>query len=171
MVGAMAAHIESLTQTAHEHDAAIQPHVDRLPVLAGMIDTASPADFAAAFEVECAFITGQLVPHMDAIETTLYDRMERLMDRRHSLQPMREEHEVLRRLLSSLCAYRAMSLAGTLTRDDAIGLRRVLYRLYTNLKVHLAEEELYLRVLDRNLTADEKTALAVGIRHAMAEPV
>lgn len=161
----------SLPQTAHEHHAAIQPHVDRLPELAAMIDTASPADFAAAFEGECAFVTGQLVPHMEAIETTLYGQMDRLMEGRHSMAPMREEHAVLRRLIGSLCGYRAMSLVGELTAEDTIGLRRVLYRLYTILKVHLAEEELYLRVLDHNLTAEEKAALAVGIRHATAEPL
>jgi hypothetical protein len=161
----------SLPETAHEHHAAIQPHVDRLPELAAMIDTASPTEFAAAFEHECAFVTGQLVPHMEAIESTLYGQMERLMDRRHSMAPMREEHETLRRLISSLCGYRAMSLTGELTTEDTIGLRRVLYRLYTILKVHLAEEELYLRVLDRNLTAEEQETLAIGIRHAMAEPL
>lgn len=161
----------SLPQTAHEHHAAIQPHVDRLPELAAIIDTAGSAEFAAAFEHECAFVTGQLVPHMEAIETTLYGQMERLMERRHSMAPMREEHAVLRRLISSLCGYRAMSLAGALSPEEAIGLRRVLYRLYAILKVHLAEEELYLRVLDHNLTTEEKAALAVGIRHATAEPL
>ena len=45
----------------------------------------------------------------------------------------------------------------------------MLYRLYAMLKVHLAEEELYLGVLDRNLSAEEKDALAQGIEHAADE--
>jgi hypothetical protein len=39
------------------------------------------------------------------------------------------------------------------------------------MKIHLAEEELYLGVLDKNLTDEEKDTLARGIDHAMAEPI
>ena len=37
------------------------------------------------------------------------------------------------------------------------------------LKVHLAEEELYLQVLERRLTDGEKAVLARSLDHAMAE--
>ena len=42
---------------------------------------------------------------MEAIETTLYGRLEQVMDKRHSMAPMREEHERLRGLFASLCEY------------------------------------------------------------------
>jgi len=58
-----------------------------------------------------------------------------------------------------------------LTEGDQVGLRRVLYRLYAMLKVHLAEEDLYVGVLDRNLSAEEKDVLAQGIDHARSEPL
>ena len=162
----------SLPATAHEHHDRIQPHVERLPVLAAMLGHGRlGSEFAAAFETECHFVTGQLVPHMEAIEQTLYDRLEVVMGGRHSMAPMREEHALLRRLISDLCGYRAQSLAGELEPADEIGLRRVLYRLYTILKVHLAEEELYLGVLDHALTEADKDALARGIEHATAEPL
>ena len=161
----------SLPQVAHHHHDAIQPHVDRLPELAAMIGRADAAEFAASFERECRFVTGQLVPHMEAIETALYDELERVMGGRHSMEPMRQEHVLLRRLIGSLCGYRAQSLAGELGPADEIGLRRVLYRLYTILQVHLAEEELYLGVLDHALSEGEKDSLARGIEHAVAEPL
>ena len=161
----------SLPAIAHEHHARIQLHVDRLPELAAMLGSGRGDEFAHAFEAECRFVTGQLVPHMEAIERTLYDRLEAIMGGRHSMTPMREEHALLRRLISSLCVYRAESLAGDLGPADEIGLRRVLYRLHSILKVHLAEEELYLRVVDRALTAADKDALAAGIEHAVAEPL
>jgi hypothetical protein len=147
------------------------PHVDALPELAELIDRAPPEEFNARFERECQFITGSLMPHIDAIEQTLYGDLERLMDGRHSMQPMRDEHEQLRRLFASLCRYRAEVAAGGLDDSSAIGLRRVLYRLYSLLKIHLREEELYLRVIDHELSADEKFALARGIDHAVAEPL
>ena len=136
-----------------------------------MIGQVDPAAFKASFELECRFVTGQLVPHMEAIETALYADLERVMDGRHSMTPMREEHALLRHLISSLCGYRAQLLAGDLTDADAIGLRRVLYRLYAILKVHLAEEEQYLSVLDHALSDAEKDVLARGIEHAVAEPL
>ena len=71
--------MRSLPKTTHEHHDKIEPHVDRLPELAEMIGRVSPEEFATSFETECGFIVGQLVPHMEAIETTLYGRLEQLM--------------------------------------------------------------------------------------------
>jgi hypothetical protein len=90
---------------------------------------------------------------------------------RHSMTPMREEHDLLRRLIGSLCGYRAELLASELSEVDEIGLRRVLYRLYSILKVHLAEEEQYLAVLEAGLTPERVERLALDIEHAMAEPL
>jgi hypothetical protein len=50
-------------------------------------------------------------------------------------------------------------------------LRRALYRLHAILKVHLAEEELYLGVLERNLTDADKDVLARSLDHAGHEPL
>lgn len=161
----------SLPRVAHEHHEVITLHVDRLPELAAMIGRVDRAEFAASFERECRFVTDQLVPHMEAIEVALYDELERVMAGRHSMAPMRAEHDLLRRLIGSLCAYRAQSLAGGLGDADEIGLRRVLYRLYAILKVHLAEEEQYLGVLDHALSDAEKDVLARGLEHAVAEPL
>jgi hypothetical protein len=163
--------MRSLPGTSHEHHELIEPHVDRLPALAEMIGRVTPEAFAASFQEECSFIVGRLVPHMEAIETTLYGRLEQVMDRRHSMAPMRQEHERLRDLFGSLCEYAELVADDRLTQADQVGLRRVLYRLFAMLKVHLAEEELYLGVLDRNLTAEDKDALAQGIDHARAEPL
>ncbi len=163
--------MRSLPETSHQHHALIESHVDRLPGLAEMIGHVPPREFEAAFQEECGFIASRLVPHMEAIETTLYGRLEEVMDRRHSMAPMREEHERLRALFGSLCEYRDLVADERLTEADQVGLRRVLYRLYGMLKVHLAEEELYLGVLDRNLSAEEKDLLAQGIDHAGAEPL
>jgi hemerythrin-like domain-containing protein len=163
--------MRSLPDTSHEHHEQIQPHVDRLPELAEMIGRVPPDVFAARFEEECRFLLGQLAPHMEAIEATLYGRLEELMDGRHSMAPMRVEHEQLRALFESLGRYSDIVAQGDLSPTDEIGLRRVLYRLFAMLRVHLAEEELYLGVLDRSLSAEEKDQLARGLDHAVAEPL
>lgn len=146
-------------------------HVDRLPALADEIGTVDLPTFARDFEVECEFISTQLVPHIEAIEATLYGELDRLMEHRHSMDPMRDEHKRLLKLFEALCHYRQAIERGQFEGEEAIGLRRVLFRLYSLLKVHLAEEELYLAVIDRDLSAEEKDVLARGIDHAAAQPL
>jgi hypothetical protein len=161
----------SLPKTTHEHHQTIKSHVARLPQLAEMIGGTGTAEFEASFEREYAFISEQLVPHMATIERALYGELERLMGGRHSMAPMRQEHATVRRLVDLLGEYRPRVAAGSLSAADAMGLRRVLFRLYSILQVHLAEEELYLRVLDHNLSDEEKDVLAGAIDHACSEPV
>jgi hypothetical protein len=160
-----------LHATSREHHARILAHVDRLPALATEIGTVQPAEFAADFDIECEFIATQLVPHIEAIETTLYGELDRLLEHRHSMDPMRDEHARLRKLFEALCHYRRAIERGEFEPEEFVGLRRVLFRLYSLLKVHLAEEEMYLAILERDLSDDEKAVLARGIDHAAAQPL
>jgi hypothetical protein len=163
--------LPSLRDTSQDHHARLLPHVDRLLMLAEMVGTVDCSALHALFEDEYAFIVGQLVPHMEAIEGTLYGRLEQLMEGRHSMAPMRNEHEAMTHLIEELGRYRSHVEGCSWSAIEGMALRRALYRLHALLKVHLAEEELYLGVLDRQLTEDEKAQLARGIDHAMAEPL
>ena len=87
------------------------------------------------------------------------------------MTPMRREHDEIRKLVAELVRLQQRLDAGPLQTGETVALRRVIFRLYAMLKVHLAEEELYLGVLDRNLSGEEKDALAQGIDHAGAWPL
>ena len=163
--------MDPLSHASHEHHDRLIPHVEQLARLAQMIDEGITPEFLEACEAEHRFIVGQLLPHMEAIESTLYGELDRLMEGRHSMAPMRREHAELRRLIESTSQYHDLVTTGRLGMAEAMGLRRALYRLHALLRVHLAEEELYLRVLDRGLSEAEKDELARGIDHAMAEPL
>jgi len=163
--------MSTLRVTSEEHHSRLLPHVDRLLVLAEMVGHVECAALHALFEEEYGFIVGQLVPHMAAIEATLYEPLERLMDGRHSMAPMRQEHEAMARLIDELGRYREHVGGCTWSAVEGMALRRALYRLHSILRVHLAEEELYLGVLEQHLSEDEKGRLARGIDHAMAEPL
>jgi len=163
--------MRSLSDTSHEHHDRIVPHVERLLELADTVGQGDLARYRSRFEEEYLFVTGRIVPHMEAIETALYGRLELLMEKRHSMAPMREEHQELRRLIEALGRYRELLATDRLGTAEGIGLRRTLYRLHAILKVHLAEEELYLRVLDHNLSDTEKDVLARAIDHACDEPL
>ena len=161
----------SLRATTQDHHAKLLPHVDRLLDLAEMIGRVECSAIHDTFDAEYAFIVGQLVPHIETIERTLYGPLEQLMGHRHSMAPMRQEHVVMRELIDELGRYRGHSERCSWDNAEGLALRRALYRLHSILKVHLAEEELYLAVLDQNLTDEEKDLLARGIEHAMAEPL
>jgi hypothetical protein len=163
--------LSSLRTTSEEHHARLVPHVDRLLTLAEMVGHVECAAIHTAFEEEYAFIVGQLVPHMEAIEHALYDRLETLMGGRHSMAPMRQEHRTVARLVEELGRYRRHADGCTWGAVEGMALRRALYRLHAILKVHLAEEELYLGVLDRGLTDEEKDLLARSMDHAGQEPL
>ena len=161
----------TLRTTSEDHHARLQPHVDRLLVVAELVGTVDCSALHALFEEEYAFIVGQLVPHMQAIEGTLYGRLDELMEGRHSMAPMRREHEAVAHLVEELGQYRQHVDGCRWSAVEGMALRRALYRLHSILKVHLAEEELYLGVLDQNLSDAEKELLARGIDHAMTEPL
>ena len=82
---------------------------------------------------------------------------------------MREEHRTIDRLVAELGRYRDHADECTWSAVEGMALRRALYRLHALLKVHLAEEELYLDVLERNLSDAEKDRLARSLGHAMEE--
>jgi hypothetical protein len=163
--------MDALARASHEHHGRLIVHVDRLAELAAELDGGVTPAFLDACEAEHRFIVEQLLPHMEAIEATLYGELERLMEGRHSMAPMRREHADLRRLIEATGAYHDLVTSGRLGPAETVGLRRALYRLHALLRVHLAEEELYLRVLEGNLGEAEKEELARGIEHAVAEPL
>ncbi len=162
----------SVTTVGHEHHERIIAMLDGLPALADMLDERPrPARFEERFGSVYGFITGTLVPHMEVVEGTLYPQLDRLMQNRHSMAQMRREHDEIRGLIERLGTFRQAVEADALGPAGSIGLRRVLYRLYAMLKVHIAEEEEYLRVLEHNLSADEQAELVRGLEHAGAEPL
>ena len=111
------------------------------------------------------------MPPLEVVEATLYPELDRLMQNRHSMAQMRREHDDIRGLIKRLDTFGGAIEAEALGPAGSMGLRRVLYRLYAMLKVHLAEEEEYLRVLEHSLSEGEQAELARGLEHATAEPL
>jgi hypothetical protein len=155
----------SLKTTSLAHHAALMPHVDRLLALAEMVGRIECKALHALYNEEYGFVAGTLVPHMAAVEETLYPRLEGLMGPRHTMVPMREEHGIVRGLIDELGRFKVHEDHCAWDELEGLALRRALYRLHALLKVHLAEEEQYLAVLDRSLTDAEKDTLARALDH------
>lgn len=113
-----------------------------------------------------AFLAGTLIPHMEAAERSVYPELERMFQNRHSMAPMRREHEDVRRLVTGLD--RVVDQDGHLTLGRALAARRVVFQLYALLKIHLAEEEAYLRIVEHGVSDDMGDVLAAAMEHPVA---
>jgi Hemerythrin HHE cation binding domain len=155
----------SLETMAHVHSEHLLHEIDRLPETGDMVATASPADLRARLDETHAFLTEVLIPHMEAAERALYPELERMFQNVHSMAPLRREHGVIRRSTAELARIREHLGEGRISIGQSIALRRVIFRLYALLKVHLAEEQVYLDILDRREAPEMAEALAAAMAH------
>ena len=158
---------QTLPQAAHEHHERLLEHVNRIPEMADALLAATP-DLALASITEMrGFLSGTLLPHMEAAERALYPQLERMFQNRHSMAPMRREHDRIRELVGEFGGLVDKD-AGTVTLGRTLALRRVLFSLYALLKVHLAEEEAYLRIVEHGVPDDVADAVTAALEHPVA---
>jgi hypothetical protein len=157
---------QTLPRVSVEHRERLMHHVDLMPMTGDLVGAAPLAELRPRIEELSGFLTGLLIPHMEAAERTLYPELERLLQNRHSMTPMRREHAEIRRLVDDLGPFQAELAAGRLQTGTAVALRRVVFRLYALLKIHLAEEQLYMGIVEHGLSAEGTDALAAAMEHA-----
>jgi hypothetical protein len=160
----------SLPRIAHEHHQRLMHDVDRMPALGDAILGAKPADLRTPVAEMDAFLTGVLVPHLEAAEATLYPELERMMQNRHSMTPMKREHTEIRKLVADFHTLGQQFTTQTPSLARSLALRRVVFRLYALLKVHLAEEELYVGIVNKGVTQEAAELLAAALDHPVADP-
>jgi hemerythrin-like domain-containing protein len=103
---------------------------------------------------------------VEAAERTLYPELERMLQNRHSMTPMRREHDEIRKLVAEVVRLQKRLEAGPLHTGETVALRRVIFRLYAMLKVHLAEEQLYLRIIEHEVSPEVAEKLAAAMDHS-----
>ncbi len=159
---------QSLPQVAHDHHERITHHVDQMPAIADRLLAARTEDARSSMAAISEFLTGTLVPHVEATERTLYPELERMFQNRHSMAPMRREHDEVRRLVAEYARLTGELGTGPVTLSRTLALRRVMFQLYALVKIHLAEEEAYLRIIDRGVDTETADVLAVALNHPIA---
>ena len=156
---------QTLPQVGHEHHERLLLHVDRMPEVADRLLTAKPGELRREVDELREFLTGTLIPHVDAAEQTLYPELERMYQNRHSMTPMRLEHTELRRLVGEFGKLVERTDTGHGSLGSTLAMRRVLFQIYALLKIHLAEEEIYLRIVDHGVATDVADVLAAALNH------
>ena len=92
----------SLKSVTHEHHERLMQHVDEMPAVGAMLLAAPMADLKPRLAELDGWLTGLLIPHLEAAEATLYPELERMLQNRHSMAPMRREHAEIRRQVAEL---------------------------------------------------------------------
>jgi hypothetical protein len=155
----------NLETVAHEHSAHMLRQINRMPETGDMVGTASPAELRRRLDETYAFLIEVLIPHIEAAEGTLYPELERMFQNVHSMAPLRREHAEVRRSTAELARIREHLGEQRISVGQSIALRRLVFRLYALLKVHLAEEQVYLDILDRREAPEMAEALAAAMAH------
>jgi len=101
----------------------------------------------------------------DADGQTVPEELERLLQNRHSMTPMRREHTEIRRLVAEYLRLKQVTRDAKHSLGKAVALRRVVFQLYTLLKIHIGEEELYIHIIDREAAAEAAEAMAAALEH------
>lgn len=156
------------SRVTHEHHERLGGHVDHLPELAELLLHATAEELEPRLAEVDDLFHHLLLPHMDAAEANLYPQLERLMQNRHSMTPMRHEHDLVRRRIAEYEALRAKFQGRRPNVSEAVAMRRILYRVYALIKIHLVEEEIYMHLVDRGVEPEAAEVLASAMDHAVA---
>ena len=154
-----------ISETSHQHHAALVPQIYALVPLAAALDTEPVGSLRPKIEEVHGFLVGQLIPHMQMMEQRLFPALEGLLSDPRATDPLRREHAAVRSLVHDL-GQAVKHLHQPITPGEAMALRRIMIRLFAILTVHLAEETHYLPILDHNLPPDEARRIAGAMEHA-----
>lgn len=145
------------TQKLRDEHAHLLPEIEKLRIVADEIDTAPPDELRDALEGAYLFLENHLIPHARAEDRVLYPAVARVLGSEHATETMTRDHVEVGTLANELGVLRVELVDDEEpTRNVRSEARRVLYGLYALVKAHFAkEEEIYLPLLDRTMTAAE----------------
>ncbi|WP_367325741.1 hemerythrin domain-containing protein [Streptomyces sp. HUAS ZL42] len=157
----------TLTQQLHSEHEHLLPHIETLRTVADTVGRTTPEALGTALGAIQLFLADHLIPHAEAEDHVLYPAIARVMGAAEATATMSREHVEVGRLARELATLREAVDREGLNDELQAALRRVLYGLYTLVKVHFAkEEEIYLPLLEERLPAAEAEQLLAELAHS-----
>jgi iron-sulfur cluster repair protein YtfE (RIC family) len=146
----------SLTQPLRDEHKELYLQVEGLRQAGDAINESLTSSAHDKIEEAYHFLTHELIPHAQAEEIALYPIVQKVMRAPQATATMSRDHQEVLKLTEELDSLRVHRSQLSITTLQAQALRRVLYGLYTLVKVHFAkEEDIYLPLLDAKLTNEE----------------
>lgn len=153
----------------HEEHAALVPRIEALRETADLLAELPFPIVRQRLEEQYDFLAYALIPHARAEEMVLYPEVARIMGAPDATVTMSRDHVEVAHLTAELDAVLRDLVGPSLTIEQLKDLRRLLYGLYTLVKVHFAkEEDVFLPILEEHLTAGEAERL-FGAMHSAAD--
>jgi iron-sulfur cluster repair protein YtfE (RIC family) len=155
-----------LTEPIRAEHRELLPRINELGHTATWIPTAPPPVVREKVASALEFLRGELVPHALAEEETLYPAVEGCMQAPGATDTMRRDHVEVIRLVNELeVAHDEMLDPPTEGQRDR--LASLLHGLHAIVALHFAkEEEIYLPILDRSLSAEDARQLFERLHEA-----
>ena len=162
--------MSSITQPFRDEHKTLYPQVESLRLAADAVNESLTSLAHDRIEDAYNFLTKQLLPHAQAEDKALYPMVQKAMGAAQATATMSRDHVEVDRLTQELGSLRVHKTQLSVTFNQAMALRRVLYGLYALVKVHFAkEEEIYLPLLDSKLTAEEAKVMFENMEAAAHE--
>lgn len=150
---------DRVTEPLRAEHRELVPHIEALATAGDSVGTAPRAEQVEKVHASHEFLTKQLIPHAVAEDKVLYVEVDRLIGSNGSTDAtdtMVRDHTEVGRLTERLGELADRLHQGELSTAEQQDLRQVLYALNGIVDLHFAkEEEVYLPLLDRELSAEE----------------
>jgi iron-sulfur cluster repair protein YtfE (RIC family) len=160
----------SKTQPLKDEHKTLYPKVETLRLAGDLVNQSLTSMAHDKIEQAFNFLTQELIPHAQAEEKALYPMVEKAMGAANATATMSRDHQEVEQLTQELGTLRVHKSQLSITFEQAMALKRVLYGLYAIVKLHFAkEEELYLPLLDEKLTTEEAHAMFKAMEAAASE--
>ena len=156
----------SLKSVTHEHHERLMQHVEAMPAVGKMLLAAPMAELKPHLAELDGWLTGLLIPHLEAAEATLYPELERMLQNRHSMAPMRREHQEIRHLVAEYSRLVAALGDERPHVGRMVALRRVLFQLYALLQIHLVEEEVFIPIINHGVSDEAAEVMVAAMKHS-----
>lgn len=162
--------MSAVTQPLRDEHKELIPHIEALRTAADNVGAGTLDAVRAGVAEAHDFLVHHLIPHAEAEESALYPVVARVIGAPEATRTMSRDHVEVGALTAELGSLREAIASAAPTAPQERDLRRVLYGLYTLVKVHFAkEEEVYLPILDERLLAAEAAKMFEAMGHAAGE--
>lgn len=162
--------MSTITQPLRDEHQELFPHIESLRLAGDAVSQELTSTDLASIDEAYSFLTHHLIPHAQAEDKALYPVVQQAMGAAQATATMQRDHVEVLSLTQELGRLRAQISGADISTDQLQALRRLLYGLYTLVKVHFAkEEEIYLPLLDQKLTEEEAHAMFEAMEAAASE--
>jgi len=142
-----------VTQPLREEHDHLLPKIEKLRVVGDCVGEFSRDHLQRSIDEVYDFLAHVLIPHAEAEEEVLYPAVGKALGTPQATTTMSRDHVEISRLTEQLRVLRSRIFQPDFDMVTAKELRRVLYGLYSVVKLHFAkEEEVYLPILDSHLS-------------------